>query len=153
MGFSGSRYTWSNKQHDVFFTKERLDRVVANSKFASLFPQLIVEVLPARTSDHAHLLVSLKGLSGRNQSGCRLFKFEVWWQKKQGFPCVVKQVWKVKTRHLDTWGALKNKISHSKQACLQWRKNNVDPTANLIEKKTLELGVLQGEGEASDMSY
>jgi hypothetical protein len=48
---------------------------------------------------------------------------------------------------------LKNKISHSKQACLQWRKNNVDPTANLIEKKTLELGVLQGEGEASDMSY
>jgi endonuclease/exonuclease/phosphatase family metal-dependent hydrolase len=59
-GFNGSRYTWSNKRHDDYFTKERLDRVVANMEFASLFPRLCVEVIAAGTSDHGPLFCSLQ---------------------------------------------------------------------------------------------
>jgi hypothetical protein len=48
----------------------------------------------------------------------------------------------VKTRHLDTWGVLRTKISNTQHMCLQWKKSNVDPTAGVIEKKTLELQVV-----------
>lgn len=68
MGFTVSRFTWSNKKTDAMFTKERLDRVVATIGFASKFSQLIVEVLAARTSDHTHLYVSLHDLNGRQRT-------------------------------------------------------------------------------------
>jgi hypothetical protein len=45
--------------------------------------------------------------------GRKIFRFEPWWQKKHGFAKEVKQVWQVKTRHLDTWGVLKTKISNT----------------------------------------
>jgi hypothetical protein len=151
MGFNGSRYTWSNKRHDDYFTEERLDRVVANLEFASLFPRLCVEVIAARTSDHAPLFCSLQGFTGGQQMGRKIFRFEAWWQKKHGFAKEVKQVWQVKTRHLDTWGVLKTKISNTRHLCLQWKKSNVDPTAGVIEKKTLELAVFQDNVQGSDM--
>jgi hypothetical protein len=74
--------------------------------------------------------------------GRKIFRFEAWWQKKHGFAKEVKQVWQVKTRHLDTWGVLRTKISNTQHMCLQWKKSNVDPTAGVIEKKTLELQVV-----------
>jgi hypothetical protein len=63
----------------------------------------------------------------------------------------VKQVWQVKTRHLDTWGVLITKISNTQHMCLQWKKSNVDPTAGVIEKKTLEPVVFQDNVEGSNM--
>jgi hypothetical protein len=42
MGFSGPRFTWSNRKTDYMFTKESLDRAVANTQFALRFPQLTV---------------------------------------------------------------------------------------------------------------
>jgi hypothetical protein len=38
------------------FTKERLDRAVANILFAQWSPQLSVDVLVARSSDHARTI-------------------------------------------------------------------------------------------------
>jgi exonuclease III len=81
----GSWYTWSNKRHDDYFTEERLDRMVANLEFASLFPRLCVEVIAARTSDHAPLFCSLQGFTGGQRMGRKIFRFEAWWQKEHGF--------------------------------------------------------------------
>jgi hypothetical protein len=55
MGFCGPKFMWSNRRGDYMFTKERLDRGVANNSFASRFPQPSVEILLARSSDHAPL--------------------------------------------------------------------------------------------------
>jgi hypothetical protein len=153
MGFSGSRFTWSNKRRDFWFTKERLDRAVATVDFATKFPQFAVEVLASRTSDHAPLFVSLQGLNGGQMRIGRGFKYEAWWPKKRGFSQVVKRVWREKSRCGDIWGALKEKITASQFACRKWRKTIADPTAELIGQKTKELGDLQEEGEASDMEH
>jgi exonuclease III len=135
MGFIGSRFTWSNKQSDICFMKERLDRVVANIGFASKFPQFSVEVLAARTSDHTPLFLSTHGGNARQRFRPRQFRYEAWWQKKQGFSQIVKQVWKEKISRVDCWGALKRKIVNSQFACLQWRKCVVDPSEKLIGQK------------------
>jgi hypothetical protein len=44
-------------------------------------------------------------------------KHEAWWQKKQGFTQVVKQVWKQKIGGSNPWGAVKEKITKSQHAC------------------------------------
>jgi hypothetical protein len=58
LGFFGSRFTWSNRRLDNSFTKERLDRAVANPKWCLIFPKVSVLVLVARTSDHSPLVIS-----------------------------------------------------------------------------------------------
>jgi hypothetical protein len=154
MGFNGSRFTWSNKRHDdYYFTKERLDRVVANPELASMFPFLLVDVLAGRTSDHSPLFILLKGHAGGQRRSKKLFRYEAWWQKKNGVAKEIKKSWQVKEMIINTWGVLKSKISTTQKVCLQWKQSNMDPTAGLIEKKTLELGALQGEAEVSDLEH
>lgn len=53
------KYMWSNKHSDNTFTKEILDRVVANSQWTDLFRERMVEVLTTRQSDHKPLLLML----------------------------------------------------------------------------------------------
>jgi len=59
MGFTGSRFTWLNMRRDDQFTKERLDRVVATTYFATFFPQLTMEVLAARNVAPLHASTGL----------------------------------------------------------------------------------------------
>jgi hypothetical protein len=55
MGFSGSKYTWSNKRNSMQFIKERLDSALATPRWCNHFPFFEVEVLATRTSDHKPL--------------------------------------------------------------------------------------------------
>lgn len=95
MGYSGPRYTWSNKRHDSNFITERLDRTLANTEFVAWFPQLRVDVLAARSSDHTPLLVTLCCSNAQTRRRNRTFVYEASWQKNQGFK-EVKKVWRVK---------------------------------------------------------
>ena len=52
LGWRGMKFTWSNKHADESFTKERLDRAVANPQWMDLFSDRRVETLIARQSDH-----------------------------------------------------------------------------------------------------
>lgn len=79
LGFSGPRFTWSNRRHADLFTKERLDRAMAKFSFASKFPQLAVEVMATRSSDHAPFHVILKDPHGTRRGRKGFFRFESWW--------------------------------------------------------------------------
>jgi len=58
LGYTGSRFTWSNKRTDGSFTKERLDRAVANMEWFSRFHFVTVRTMVARTSDHCPIQIS-----------------------------------------------------------------------------------------------
>jgi hypothetical protein len=57
LGYHGLRFAWSNHRTNATFTKERLDRAVANREWCSLFSEFMVNILVARTSDHTPLQV------------------------------------------------------------------------------------------------
>jgi hypothetical protein len=44
LGFQGAPFTWSNHKYDGMFTKERLDRALANQEWCSIFPAFKVDV-------------------------------------------------------------------------------------------------------------
>lgn len=60
LGFTGPKFTWSNRHTDNSFTQERLDRALGDREWCLLFPGAVVSVLEAICSDHNPILISLK---------------------------------------------------------------------------------------------
>lgn len=58
LGLSGSKFTWSNAREDGGFTKERLDRALANLEWCEVFHEGEVQILAACSSDHKSVLVN-----------------------------------------------------------------------------------------------
>lgn len=54
-GEIGENFTWSNKHGNSSFTKERLDRAIANQAWMRVYNAMIVETLVVRSSDHKPL--------------------------------------------------------------------------------------------------
>ena len=59
LGFSGTKYTWTNKRDIGDLIQQRLDRVWANSSWKVAFPEALVKHLARNNSDHCPLLLSL----------------------------------------------------------------------------------------------
>jgi endonuclease/exonuclease/phosphatase (EEP) superfamily protein YafD len=57
LGYKGARFTWTNCRQGGGFTKERLDRALANAEWRTLYQEVTVHILAARSSDHKPLLV------------------------------------------------------------------------------------------------
>jgi exonuclease III len=90
LGFTGPRFTWCNQRMDNSFTKERLDRAVANPDWCAVFPKVSVLVLPARASDHNPLSVSFSESTSEGIPHRRGFKYEAWWEKDAECSNVIK---------------------------------------------------------------
>lgn len=79
LGWKGRKYIWSNQHGDESCTKERLDKVMANSAWQENFGNKEVEVLISGRSDHTNILRSNHASPfnfGRNNI---IFRFEVHW--------------------------------------------------------------------------
>ncbi|KAF5450454.1 hypothetical protein F2P56_030807 [Juglans regia] len=85
MGYVGDCFTWSNGHNDHTFTKERLDRFVANKEWRERFQLVKVE--------------------GNEKYGKRIrkfwFKFEAGWLKEEDCEMMVKKVWERKQMNLE----------------------------------------------------
>ncbi|KAK4411816.1 hypothetical protein Sango_0254600 [Sesamum angolense] len=57
LGFTGVKFTWSNKRPGKTNIQSRLDRGVANSDWCLLYPQTIITHIPAIALDHSSLLL------------------------------------------------------------------------------------------------
>jgi len=93
LGSVGPYFTWSNGRMDDTFTRERLDRAVANSEWCSIFPIVSVLILVARTSDHNPMVVKFQESPPERCSVQRGFKFEACWMKDGESLDVIKGAW------------------------------------------------------------
>lgn len=57
LGFSSPQFTWNNGRSSNDFTKNWLDRGVANKEWCDLHDGVEVSILACRSSDHNSLLV------------------------------------------------------------------------------------------------
>lgn len=80
MGCSGYRFTWSNKRSIPSTIEERLDYVLVNDVWGSIWPIIEVTHLPRHHSDHNPIVLSC-GFNKRDDFRNRkhLFRFEEVW--------------------------------------------------------------------------
>lgn len=91
LGFSGSRFTWTNTQSTGNLIKERLDRAWANSSWNLLFPNANVLHLPRTHSDHCLILLSTDPIIATPI--LRPFRFESFWFSDPSVYSVIEKSW------------------------------------------------------------
>lgn len=95
MGYVGGKYTWSNKHESGTFTKECLDRTVANKEWTQLYYVRGVEGLVATYADHKPFLLTCKQrnyLVERHRQ--KLFRYETSWNVEDECARQVENIWK-----------------------------------------------------------
>jgi hypothetical protein len=76
LGFSGPKFTWCNGRSGVEFTRERLDRALANQAWTVLYNVVKVNVLHRCSSDHHPLLVDCSHTQDVRWDKSKMFKYE-----------------------------------------------------------------------------
>lgn len=92
LGYSGAKFTWSNGREGNHFIQERLDRALGNDEWRDMFPESQVEVLAARSSDHAPLLVVCRNRVDHDRRNLYPFRYERGWGKQKNQRDVIKKV-------------------------------------------------------------
>jgi len=82
LDFTRSKFTWGNNRTDHTFSKERLDKAVANLNWFGDFKDVDIRALAASNFDNYPLLINYgrrhRGYRSRNQT----FKFKDNWMVK-----------------------------------------------------------------------
>ena len=88
LGFSGPKYTWTNKRELGNLIQCRLDRCWVNPGWKELYPEANVTHLARVNSDHCPLLLNLNPFLGSTAD--RPFRFQTIWLSHSDFPTVVR---------------------------------------------------------------
>ena len=91
MGFTGPRYTWTNKRDINNLILERIDRFFMNPEWCVLYPDAKVSHLPRCHSDHCPVL--METVPSRGVRLNRPFRFQEFWLSDLSFPNIVSSAW------------------------------------------------------------
>lgn len=141
LGYSGSKFTWSNNRSGLANIKKRLDRALANSQWRTQFPEGMVQVLPRIYSDHSPLLIRTFGYH-QNAFVNRPFRLEAAWLTDVSFANVVSNAWFGK----NIFDCIKN---FSKEAS-KWNRNVF---GNIFRNKRWTRARIEGIQGAQDNQF
>lgn len=79
LGWKVQKFTWLNWLQYESYTKERLDRAVANRPWLDEFGSIGVETLISCKLDHFSILLSIRENLGKEFNKVRLFRYEAKW--------------------------------------------------------------------------
>ena len=138
LGFSGTPWTYDNKQSGRRNVKVRLDRAVACPAWSNIFPNCQVRHLVSSRSDHTPLLISLTQKSSGSSSGRRCCRYEIFWEKEKTLADEVEVAWTMH-RQATNLGDVTSKLEGVMDALHLWSNKTVGSVPRKIEKTRKEL--------------
>ena len=123
MGFSGPRFTWTNKRDVSNLIFERIDRFFMNPDWCVLYPEAKVTHLPRYHSDHCPVLMETFPFKTIHLN--RPFRFQEFWLSDMYFPNIVSSAWSCNRKFAECIDVF------SKEATL-WNRNHF---RNIQQKK------------------
>ena len=136
MGFSGPRYTWTNKRDINNLIIERIDRFFMNPDWYVMYPNARVTHLPRCHSDHCPVLMEALPISIIKLN--RPFRFQEFWLSDISFPTIVSKAWNGNTE-------LEESIDYFSKDATAWNKNHF---GNIHQKKGRILARIYGAQKA-----
>jgi hypothetical protein len=143
LGFVGPKYTSNNGRQDDSFTKEQLDRVVANNFWYNFFKHKVVHVLMGRASNHKPLLFEIAVEVDRCKSNRRGCQFEDSWLLEEESTTVIKDTWQHDEYEGSHMQRVQQKLSRCKSELKRWNGVKHGATENAIKENTKLLKELQ----------
>lgn len=117
MGFSGNKFTYSNRRKESAEVKVCLDRCFGNDKWCSISPACKVRHLVAHISDHNPIFLSLDSNIDQIR---KPFRFEDMWFRDSSFLNFVSSKW---SSWNDSPAPLLDKLSFMQGALEEWNKS------------------------------
>ena len=143
MGFKGPKFTWNNGPENQFFIKERLDRGVVNSNWCEIFPQAELVVEASTISDHAVLMVFLRGNKYFRRKEPR-FRHEASWYAVKEYQETILCAWNCDIERNDRWAQVNQKLSNCQRGILEWRVTAGGSPQKQISSLRKKLNMVQG---------
>ncbi|XP_019189015.1 PREDICTED: uncharacterized protein LOC109183391 [Ipomoea nil] len=125
MGFSGPSLTWVKNGNNDNIKGARLDRAMCNLDWRIMFPEVTVTHLARLASDHAPILVQIKGK--RLSRPIASFVFQAAWFTREDIRDVVDNTWDSNQNIVDNSKALAAALS-------EWNKNSF---GNIFKRKRI----------------
>ncbi|KAK3199721.1 hypothetical protein Dsin_023136 [Dipteronia sinensis] len=111
MGFTGPKFTWSNKRDGAAMIMERLDRGAGSSEWKKVFPNCVIKHLKFWGSDHRPLVLDASdhcSLADMSRKKGGRFYFEECWANEQECATIVSLSLKVSVASIDVDSVLRN---------------------------------------------
>jgi hypothetical protein len=114
MYMHGRVYTWSNEREIPTLTM--IDRALVSVHWDVILPDAFLQALSSSISDHAPLHLTLSVLHRPK----RLFRFEMYWLKLEGFEEAVKEAWVCDQRIVDPFQRLDALFRNTAEFLQSW---------------------------------
>ena len=131
-GFTGPRFTWTNRQNINALVQERIDRYFANPSRCTAFLDVKVTHLTRCVFDHCPVLLEANLINGIHLP--RPFKFQSFWLSDLSFPVIVSEAWGRSRSFQDVIDCFSRKAS-------KWNKHYF---GNIFSKKKTVMAHLNG---------
>ncbi|KAF5442860.1 hypothetical protein F2P56_035476 [Juglans regia] len=124
---------------DSTFTKERLDRDVANLQWSEIFCDRMVEALTVSQSDHKALLLDLRQQNFVYKKKRRVFRFEAKWTRDEERVSVVERAWMRAEIDQNPGRNIQGKLNSCEGGLIRWSKSREKEAALILKQKTERL--------------
>lgn len=140
LGFVGQKLTWCKRLTGGVTVWERLDRVVANTEWISLFPGYSITHLNTVFSDHKPLSIQIEGLPIRNQRPWRLEKV---WLKEESCHTTVAAAWVNSTSSSNPMFVVEANVKHCQTKLRQWSKASFGNMSRALAEKKQQVKAVE----------
>jgi hypothetical protein len=137
IGFTGTPWTFDNKQRGIRNVKVRLDRVVASPDWSNIYPQSYVRHLTSSRSDHCPILLTMEHNCAMG-SPSRPRRYEACWEREETLAEEINLAWEGHSRPKDL-GAVASNLNGVMDCLQAWSKETVGSIPRRIEKLRKEL--------------
>lgn len=149
MNLKGCRFTWASNPRQGKITKERLDRILVNWSWRSVFQNAYGIALPLVSSDHSPIVLFLKAKS----RGAKQFKFEAYWVEHEECHATIKEAWDNtdnENQENNSWQILLQKKDNTKRALSEWHTRTFQRDDKEIERLKERIQIIQNSSNSED---
>jgi exonuclease III len=133
LNLRGRKFTWTNDR-----TQSRIDRAFCTTSWDLMMPNVFLQAMSSRVSDHCPLLVAGNAIVQRYNG----FRFESFWPKLPGFHEIVAAVWAKPVRAFNPFLCLHIKLRRTSKALRSWARGLIGNNRLLLRAATQLIGIL-----------
>ncbi|KAJ1433557.1 Endonuclease/exonuclease/phosphatase superfamily [Sesbania bispinosa] len=112
----GCKFSWWSNPRNGHVTIEKLDKILANWAWRSLYQNAMVVALPPISSDHSPIVFWPKPKMSSGSS----FKYEAFWEDHEDCEYIIKKGWQRKSGEEDDWDKFLKKSKICKRTLMRW---------------------------------
>jgi len=143
LNLCGRKFTWSNDR-----THTRIDRAFCTSEWDLMKPNVFLQALSSRVSDHCPLFIA----AHESVRKFRGFKFEAFWPRLPGYHEVVAQTWNKPVHIYNPYLRLHTKLQRTSKALKQWARSLIGNNKVLLCAEKMLIGIFDVVQEFRQLS-